>query len=495
VTDRGKPGTGNASAAPVTHRLQDPGGGLEGSTITNASFGISGETCAVAQPYVVVLATSDDPQTASSRHLLGRIDEVQLGRGPRSARRVIVDGRNVLELRIPDPRMSGYHGRLMRGPLSWLLDDPTSKNGSMINGELTRRAVLADGALIELGHTFLLFCERPVEQNAVDDLFDGQVATPSPSLATFVGPLADGFAALGRLAKTSVSIVLLGETGTGKEVTARTLHALSERAGAFIAVNCGALPRDLIEAELFGHRRGAFTGAVSERLGLVRAADGGTLFLDEIGELPPTSQAAFLRVLQEREVVPVGEDRPIKVDVRLCAATHRELSALVARGEFRDDLFARLSGFTLELPPLSARRADLGILMRSLLATIAGGRHVRFSPAALRALLVHPWPLNIRALHKTLLTAITLAGDAVIEPAHLAELPRHPRLATDSETPVSTPVPRRAADDEALRERLIALLTLHRGNVVMVSRAIGARRTQIYRWARRFGIDLDGFRR
>jgi transcriptional regulator with AAA-type ATPase domain len=479
----------------VTQRLQDPSTRFDGSTVTNASIGTTSETRPIAQPHLVVLATSDDPHTPSSRHLLGGIDEVQLGRGPRSSRRTVIEGRNILELRIPDPRMSSYHGRLLRGPLSWVLDDPSSKNGSVVNGELTRRTMLADNALVELGHTFLLFCERPVEQHAIDDLIDGELPVASPSLATFVGPLADGFAALSRLAKTPVSIVLLGETGTGKEVTARTLHALSERPGAFVAVNCGALPRELIEAELFGHRRGAFTGAIGERLGLVRAADGGTLFLDEIGELPAVSQAAFLRVLQEREVVPVGEDRPVKVDVRLCAATHRDLATLVARGEFREDLYARLSGFALELPPLSARRADLGILLRSLLATITGGATARFAPAAMRALLAHPWPLNIRALHKTLLTAITLAGDAVIEPAHLAELPRHPRLQTESEVPLAAPVARRAGDDEALRERLIALLTLHRGNVVMVSRAIGARRTQIYRWARRLGIDLDGFRR
>jgi transcriptional regulator with GAF, ATPase, and Fis domain len=294
-----------------------------------------------------------------------------------------------------------------------------------------------------------------------------------------------------------VSIVLLGETGTGKEVIARALHVLSGRTGAFVAVNCGALPASLLEAELFGHRRGAFTGAIGERTGLVRSAEGGTLFLDEIGELPPASQTAFLRVLQEREVVPIGDDRPVKVDVRLCAATHRDLAGLVERGAFRDDLFGRISGFTLALPPLAERRADFGLLLRALLARIPGASELRFAPAALRTLLTHRWPLNIRALEKTLLTAATLATDGVILPVHLIELLR--RASCDDARPPAPPSPTLAAprseQDEALRDQLIGLLTAHRGNVVAVSRAIGRRRTQIYRWAHRLSIDLAGFRR
>ncbi|HSS00171.1 MAG TPA: FHA domain-containing protein, partial [Kofleriaceae bacterium] len=272
------------------------------STLTIRSHEQGSVPARRVQPYLVVLAISDDPRAPSSRHLLADIDEVRFGRGMRSAVRTVLDGKRVLELHVPDSRMSSAHGRLHRGPVSWMLDDPTSKNGSVVNGEITRRTIVADGALLELGHTFLLFCEQPIEPDAPDDAIDNALGVPHPALATFVGPLAEGFAALIRLATTPVSIVLRGETGTGKEVVARALHALSQRAGSFIAVNCGALPASLVEAELFGHRRGAFTGAVGERLGLVRSAEGGTLFLDEIGELPPASQTAFLRVLQEREV-------------------------------------------------------------------------------------------------------------------------------------------------------------------------------------------------
>jgi sigma-54 dependent transcriptional regulator, acetoin dehydrogenase operon transcriptional activator AcoR len=372
-----------------------------------------------------------------------------------------------------------------------VLDDPTSKNGSVVNGDITRRTIVGDGALLELGHTFLLFCEQPVEVGAADDAIDGELGSPCSALSTFVGPLAEGFAALVRLATAPVSIVLRGDTGTGKEVVARALHALSQRTGSFIAVNCGALPAALVEAELFGHRRGAFTGAVGERLGLVRSAEGGTLFLDEIGELPATSQAAFLRVLQEREVVPVGDDHPIKVNVRLCAATHRDLAMLVHEGSFREDLFGRLAGYTLELPQLCERRADFGLILRSLRASIPGASEVRFAPAALRALVTHPWPLNIRALEKALLTAVTLASDGIIEVAHLVDLPRRGAPGDGFDKPI---LAGRRAGDAALRERLVGLLTVHRGNVVAVSRVIGARRTQIYRWAHRLQIDLDGFR-
>src|SRR5262249_29775805 len=234
--------------------------------------------------------------------------------------------------------------------------------------------------------TFFVFRNTPVEREAASDITDADLRVGAPALMTFDGALAERYATLERVAPTEVSVLLQGETGTGKELVARALHQMSGRSGAFVAVNCGALPPNLIEAELFGHRRGAFTGATGERLGLVRAADAGTLFLDEVGELPASSQAAFLRVLQEREVVPVGVDHPVKVDVRLCSATLRDLDALVASGQFRRDLYARLFGLTIVLPPLRQRRVDLGLLTRRLLARIRGGSEVRLSPAALRAL-------------------------------------------------------------------------------------------------------------
>jgi sigma-54 dependent transcriptional regulator, acetoin dehydrogenase operon transcriptional activator AcoR len=475
----------------------------EDTTITSVSLGRGGGPSAAPEaPQLVMLMVCDDPSVASSRHLLAGLDEVRFGRGPRQATRTTIGGVDVLELRIPDRRMSSDHGRLVRGPAGWVLEDPSSKNGSVIDGSVTRRAVVPDGATIELGHSFFRFATGPVEDDAPLDLVDDEPRWPAPTLATFAGPLAQSFAALARVAPTKVSVVLFGETGTGKEVVARAVHEMSGRPGPFVALNCGALPGQLIEAELFGHRRGAFSGAVTDRPGLVRSADAGTLFLDEIGELPVASQTAFLRVLQEEEVVPVGDDRPVRVDVRICAATLRDLDALVDSGGFRRDLYARLFGVTIELPPLRARMADLGLLIRALLPRIPGGDRVRITPAAMRLLVRHDWPLNVRELDKALASATALSTDGVIEPAHLPTAIRRGRRPAP-DVPALAPAAAPAAltdddldaDDRALRDRLVELLVAHHGNVLAVSDALGKRRMQIYRWAKRFRIDLDAYRK
>ncbi|HEX3764180.1 MAG TPA: sigma 54-interacting transcriptional regulator [Kofleriaceae bacterium] len=476
------------------------------TTITSISMGAEASPAASARPQLVLIAICDLPQAPSSRHLLDDVDEVRFGRGERSVARSQIDGQRVLELRVPDRRMSADHGRLVRGPSGWVLDDPNSKNGAVVDGTVTRRSVLDDGAVVELGHSFFVFREAPVEAHAAADVDDGAL-TGGATLQTYDGALAEQFATLARIAPTEVSVLLQGETGTGKELVARALHDLSGRRGAFVAVNCGALPPSLIEAELFGHRRGAFTGAVGERLGLVRSADGGTLFLDEVGELPAASQAAFLRVLQEREVVPVGVDHPVKVDVRLCAATLRDLEALVDSGQFRRDLYARLFGLTLVLPPLRERRVDLGLLTRRLLARIPGGTSIRLAPSALRALLRHDWALNIRELEKVLTTAVALATEGAIEATHLPEALRRPPPTTipppAAAAPaavalaVGAPPPPAAPRDrqDELRDQLVGLLTVHEGNVVAVSRALNTRRAQVYRWLRRFGLEVKAFRR
>jgi hypothetical protein len=442
-----------------------------------------------ALPYLVLVALADEPTLPSSRHLLEDTDEVWFGRGPREAARVVHDGRRILQLRVPDSRMSGDHGALVRGPTGWVFRDPRSKNGAVVAGEVTRRALVRDGTVLELGHTFFLFCSRAIEDGAVADRI-GAPAGPE-GLATFVGPLADRFAALARIADTAISVVLLGETGTGKEVTARALHVLSARSGPFVAVNCGALPPSLIEAELFGSRRGAYTNATTDRVGLVRTADRGTLLLDEIGELPPAAQVTLLRVLQEREVMPVGSDHPVKVELRICVATLRDLAARVDDGAFRHDLYARLLGFTLTLPPMRERKADFGLILGALLPRIAGGQAVRFTPAALRKLLRHDWPFNIRELERTLATAVALAPDGLVDAGHLPDALRQPAA-----MPGGTPAPPALAPEDAtLRTRLIELLTSHHGNVVAVGRELGARRTQIYRWAHRLGIEIASYRR
>jgi transcriptional regulator with GAF, ATPase, and Fis domain len=231
-----------------------------------------------------------------------------------------------------------------------------------------------------------------------------------------------------KVAARSVAVLLEGETGTGKELMARAIHGASPRASRpFVAVNCGAIPANLIESELFGHAKGAFTGASAARLGCFRAADGGTLFLDEIGELPLDAQVKLLRALQEREVVPLGETKPIGFDVRVITATNRNLTAEVQAGRFRDDLFYRLAVAVIHVPPLREREGDLGQLIDTLLAKAneAGQRDEpgfvpkRLSTAARALLMAQRWPGNVRELEHTLMRATVWADEPTISEAEL----------------------------------------------------------------------------
>jgi transcriptional regulator with GAF, ATPase, and Fis domain len=235
-------------------------------------------------------------------------------------------------------------------------------------------------------------------------------------------------------------------------------------------------------------------------MGLIRTADRGTLFLDEIGDLPLSAQAVLLRVLQQGEVLPVGANRPVKVDIRLLAATHRDLDALVEKSEFRADLLARLSGFMVLLPPLRQRREDLGLLIGRLLRGEMPDRasQVKFSSDAARGLLAYPWPLNIRELEKCLLTAVLLARTGPVELAHFPESVREwgakkawQRLGGLSEDPESG---RLSEVDRRRREEIRALLKQHAGNVTAVAQALGKARTQVQRWIKRYRIDVKDFR-
>jgi DNA-binding NtrC family response regulator len=297
----------------------------------------------------------------------------------------------------------------------------------------------------------------------------------SPALVT-------RFAELAKAALTDVTIQITGESGTGKELVARAVHQLSKRTGRFVAVNCGALPANLIEAEMFGHRKGAFTGAGDERLGLIRSADGGTLALDEIGELPSAAQASLLRVLQEHEVQPIGADRPVKVDLRVVTATHRDLDADVDAGRFRADLRSRLLGMTIELPPLRARREDLGHLISSLLTKLAPDRNITFAVDAVAALYMHRWPLNIRELERSLAAALAVASDRI-------ELPHLPATVRAPAPPLAPGVVVAVPDnDEGLRAMLVGSIARHDGNLAAVARELGKDRTQIRRWMKKFGL-------
>ena len=433
-------------------------------------------------PQLVVALHCDAPLSGSSRQSLAGLDSVMLARG--GARRAIRGARE-LRLELPDRWVSSVHARLFRRDGRWFAADAGSTNGTLVNGAPCAETALRDGDLLEVGRT-LLWYRDAAPRGAVDELDSRQVDAAAPGLATIAPAMSAAIAELPSIARAGLPAIVTGESGTGKELIARAIHALSGRVGPFQAINCAAIAPTLLESELFGARKGAFSGATEDRPGLIRAADRGTLFLDEIADLPMPAQAALLRVLQESEVLPVGATRPVRVDVRVVAAAQRDLRDLVLSGRFRPDLLARLDAFTVALPPLRERREDLGLLAGALLRRLAPGRceRVRFDPGAARALFRYSWPLNVRELELSLATALALCGDGPIEPTHLPEAVRLGRAA------MAQP-----AGECAPRDELVALLQEHGGNVAEVARLFGKGRMQIHRWARRYGIDLASFRR
>src|SRR6266851_1640678 len=449
-------------------------------------------------PHLFLIFESDQPLSPSVRMSLDGVDTVQVGRtGQFVAKRDGPTGRRLV-IGLPDSWVSTSHAVLRYVPPSWFIEDIKSKNGTLVNGRIERLAEPSDGDLIELGHTFFLFRDAlAISTDGPDVLKSGEIRAAAPGLATLVPSLAAELRKLEAIAASKVSVVLQGETGTGKEVVATAMHRLSGRSGPFLPVNCGGLPETLIESELFGSRKGAFSGADKDRPGLVRSADGGTLFLDEIGELSPSAQTALLRVLHDGEILPIGATKPIRVDVRVVAATNRDLDKLVSRGQFRADLLARISGFVAWLPPVRHRREDLGILIGTLLKRQLADRtgEVSFSCDAMRALLLYNWPLNVRELEKWLAASLVLSGGQRIELDHLPV-----RVNTRQEVPGTTacspsfePSAQASEHRSALRKReeLVGLLRTYKGNVSAVARALGNARPQVQRWLKRYQIDRN----
>ena len=278
------------------------------------------------------------------------------------------------------------------------------------------------------------------------------------------------------VAKTDASVLLRGDSGAGKEVLARAIHRASARAGKpFVAVNCGAIPEALLESELFGHVKGAFTDAVANHKGLFQQADGGTLLLDEIGDMPPALQVKLLRVLQERAVRPVGAAQSIEVDVRIISATHRDLDAAMAAGQFREDLYYRLNVVTLTLPPLAARREDIPLLANHFLQRLAGkyGRRLSgFAPEALKALTTAAWPGNVRQLFNVVEQVCALSSSPLIPLALVQRALRVPSVEIQTYA---------EAKQRFEREYLVNLLKLTDGNVADAARLADRNRTEFYR--------------
>jgi transcriptional regulator with GAF, ATPase, and Fis domain len=425
---------------------------------------------------------------------LGRTGQLVAGRDGSGGQRLIIG--------VPDAWVSVAHATLRSTPTGWTIQDEKSKNGTWINGRMQEHATLSDGDLIDVGHSFFLFREAlatSADEPAV--LKSSEPRAAALGMATLVPSLAAELKKLEAIAASPVSVVLQGESGTGKEVVAIAMHRLSGRSGPFLPVNCGGLPETLIESELFGSRKGAFSGADKDRPGLVRSADGGTLFLDEIGELSSSTQTAMLRVLQDGEILPIGATQPIKVDVRVVAATNRDLDTLVSRGQFRPDLLARVSGFVAWLPPVRDRREDLGILIGTVFRRQLGDRagEVALSCDAARELLLYNWPLNVRELEKWLAASLVLSKGKRIELDHLPVRVRANREmgGASASKPGTEPAGRPDQNESELRKReeLLGLLREHQGNVSAVARALGKARPQVQRWLKRYGIGRGGHRR
>ena len=291
------------------------------------------------------------------------------------------------------------------------------------------------------------------------------------------------------VAHSDASVLLRGESGTGKELLARAIHQASARAAKpFIAVNCGAIPEALLESELFGHVKGAFTDAVSNHKGLFQAANGGTLLLDEIGDMPPALQVKLLRVLQEREVRPVGASLSIPVDVRIISATHRDLDAAMAAGDFRADLYYRLNVVTLSLPPMSERREDIPLLANHFLVTLAAKYRKRlsgFAPEALKALSTAAWPGNVRQLYNVVEQVCALSATPLVPLALVQRALRSPSIEvlTFAE-----------AKQRFERDYLVGLLKLTDGNVADAARLADRNRTEFYRLMQKHGLTPGHFK-
>jgi len=284
-----------------------------------------------------------------------------------------------------------------------------------------------------------------------------------------------------RIADKDVAVTILGESGTGKELVARAIHSPSpNKSGPFVSVNCGAIPGELLESELFGHERGAFTGAVRSKPGLFEVAQNGTIFLDEIGDMPLSMQVKLLRVLQQKEFRRVGGTDSLQTNARVLSASNRDLESMVRSGEFREDLWYRLNVVEIHLPPLRDRREDLPALIEHMLALHGGASPPRLSRPALAALLDHDWPGNIRELENEIQRAVALADDVISPDLLSSKVGAQPRSAGG--------MPLKQAVDDFEKETLRAALAHHQGKVAAAAKALGLTRAGLYKKLHKYGL-------
>jgi DNA-binding NtrC family response regulator len=415
------------------------------------------------QWHLCIVSSPDAESVGRAFPLVAR--ETRLGRDPEPGPHV--------RIVIADDRISRLHAAVLNDGQSARIADCESSNGLFVDGQRVANAPLEAGSVVRLGDS-LLVVMRGAPGPDEDAAGLGMVGR-SPLLAAIREVIR-------RIAASTLPVLITGETGTGKEVVATAVHHQSQRAGAFVPINCAALPATLVESMLFGHRKGSFTGASADQEGALVRADGGTLFLDEVGELTLEAQPKLLRVLEDGEVTPVGANRSLQVNARLVTATNVPLEEAVTRGRFRQDLFARLAGVQLRTPSLRDRIEDVPALFTHFLP-----EPLRARPASadfVEALLLHPWPQNVRELAK------------------LAERLRilHPAAPRWELGMLDEPWRRRVLDRtmEAVegtsltgppsREELLALLARFDGNVSLLAKHVGRNRKQVYRWMDDLGV-------
>lgn len=397
------------------------------------------------------------------------------------AKRVLLGRRADAEVCLPDTRVSRQHAHVSVRGNAVLVEDLGSRHGTSVDGVRVGRepATAEVGAVIRVGDTLLL---------VVKD--SDRYAAPFPRLASrFLGLPEDAVAGptlwevwqtATRVAALPQPVLLLGESGSGKEIVARLLHRSAENRGPFVAVNVAAIPEGLFESEIFGHSRGAFTGATSNRAGAFREAEGGLLFLDEIGDLRADLQVKLLRAIDQLRVRPLGENEDVTVRTRVVAATSRDLRAACDRGEFRKDLYYRLSGIVIEVPPLRSRREEIVPFAASLLAHQQPP--LKLSPSAAESLTLADWPGNVRQLHNTLVQAVVAAKSAEVDevrPEHLPVLER-----TTDHSP----------DGDRSSRAVTEAMANARGNARRAAQLLGVSRATLYNLFKRHGVDPREFR-
>ncbi|HEU0033972.1 MAG TPA: sigma 54-interacting transcriptional regulator [Kofleriaceae bacterium] len=395
--------------------------------------------------------------------------------------RVVIGAHASCDVVVGDPSVAAHHCELVAEDGGWAVRDLASATGTFIRDVRVREVVIAEETRLRVGDVTL----RVVPLDAVD---------VELSAGTSFGPLVGEspamrrvFATLQRVAPSDSTVLITGESGTGKEVCARAIHEASARARKpLVVVDCGALPATLIESELFGHVRGAFTGAVRDRVGAFEAASGGTLFLDEIGELPLDLQTRLLGVLERRRVTPLGGTQPKPIDVRVIAATNRDLRAGVNEGTFRQDLYFRLAVVTVEMPPLRQRREDIRLYVERFLDELGARGTFTFDDDTLDRLERNPWHGNVRELRNVIERAAALGSGSI--PSLREEQPALPKVATGVDVEVPFKTAKAALVDDFERAYCARLLEAHGGNITQAARAAELDRVYLLRVLDKHGL-------